>query len=144
MKTPQVIVKQFIRGRRERVFEAWLDPKLAVQWFSPESLTPLTFKSDRKVGGKYHHTMRGEMGVLTTVGEYLEIIPNRKLVFTWGKEEREVPPTSVVTVEFTDQDDGTLVTLTHTKLPIELEDSHQQGWESALRHLDSFFKGENT
>jgi len=141
--TPQVTVKQFIKGKRERVFQAWLKPELAVQWFSPENLTPLSFRTDAKVGGSYIHVMKDPDGNnITTIGDYLEIVENRKIVFTWTKERGAAD--SIVTVEFEDQDGGTLVTLTQVKLPEDLVEGHIKGWESALRHMDKFFKGVHT
>jgi len=137
--TPQLKVTQFIKGKRERVFQAWLKPELAVQWFSPENLTPLSFHSDAKVGGSYIHVMKTPDGEsITTVGKYLELVENEKLVFTWGKAGSDE---SIVTVELTDQDGGTLVSLSQIKLPEDLVSGHIQGWESALRHMEQFFKG---
>jgi uncharacterized protein YndB with AHSA1/START domain len=139
---PQLKITQFIKGRRERVFQAWLKPELAVQWFSPENLTPLSFHTDAKVGGIYVHVMITPEGQkLTTTGKYLEIVENKKIVFTWGKEILGITD-SIVTVELTDQDDGTLVTLSQIKLPDEIVPGHIKGWESALRHMEKFFKGE--
>ncbi len=136
--SPQLTVTQFIKGKRDRVFQAWLKPELAVQWFSPENLTPVSFHSDAKVGGTYMHVMTSpETGDLTTVGKYLEIIENKKIVFTWGKLGFD---NSIVTVELTDQDGGTLVTLSQVKLPDDLVQGHIKGWESALRHMEAFFK----
>lgn len=139
--TPQLEVTQFIKGKRERVFQAWLKPELAVQWFSPESLTPVSFHTDAKVGGSYMHVMKTADGEqLTTVGKYLEIVENEKIVFTWGKAGSAE---SIVTVELLDQDGGTVVRLTHIKLPDELVSGHIEGWKSALRHMDKFFKGDH-
>ncbi len=85
--TPQLTITKFIKGKRDRVFQAWLKLELAVQWFSPENLTPVSFRSDAKSGGSYIHVMTGPEGTnLTTVGKYLEIIENEKIVFTWGKD----------------------------------------------------------
>ncbi|MES2966141.1 MAG: SRPBCC family protein [Bdellovibrionota bacterium] len=135
--TPQLTVTQFIRGKRSRVFEAWLKPELVMQWFSPEALTRLSFRTDAKVGGSYVHVMRSPDGTeYTTVGEYLEIVEHEKIVFTWGKEGSA---DSVVTVLLEDESDGTLVTLTHAKLPEDLVSGHVAGWESALRNLEKFF-----
>lgn len=138
---PQLKVTQFIKGKRERIFQAWLKPELAVQWFSPENLTPLSFHTEAKVGGSYIHVMSTPDGEkITTVGKYLEIVENKKIVFTWGKQGES---NSEVTIELEDQDNGTLVILSHIKLPEDLVSGHIKGWESALRHLDQFFKGNN-
>jgi uncharacterized protein YndB with AHSA1/START domain len=140
---PQLTVQQFIKGKRERVYQAWLKPELAVQWFSPENLKPVSFHTDAKVGGSYVHVMTGPEGAnLTTIGKYLELIENKKIVFTWGSPEKGVAE-SVVTVELEDKDGGTLVTLTQVKLPEDLVTPHIQGWESALRQLGKFFKGDH-
>lgn len=135
---PQLTVTQFIRGNRSRVFEAWLKPELVMKWFSPENMTRVSFQNDARVGGSYKHVMRAPDGFeYTTVGDYLEIVPNEKIVFTWGKEGNA---DSVVTIELQDQADGTLVTLTQIKLPADLVEGHIAGWSSALRNLGNFFR----
>lgn len=134
---PQLTVTQFIRGKRRRIFEAWLKPELAMQWFSPENMTRVSFRTDAKVGGSYVHVMRAPDGTeYTTVGKYLEIIENEKIVFTWGKEGSA---DSVVTIELEDQDGGTFVKLTHAKLPDDLVTGHVAGWTSALRNMEKYF-----
>lgn len=139
----KVTVTQFIKGPRAKIYQAWLKPELVVRWFSPENLKPISFRTDAKVGGSYMHVMSGPDGnTFTTVGQYLELVENEKLVFTWGKGDRG-PQESVVTVELRDQDDGTLVTLTQVKLPADQISSHAQGWASALRNLQKYFKGDS-
>ena len=138
--TPQLTVTQYIEGKRSRIFDAWLKPELAMQWFSPLNMTRLSFRSDAKAGGAYIHKMRSPDGTeYTTVGQYLEIVPNEKIVFTWGKEGNAE---SVVTIELKDQGTGTLVTLSHAQLPDDLVPGHVAGWESALRNLEKFFQGD--
>jgi len=141
---PQLVIKQFIKGKRERVYQAWLKPELAVQWFSPENLKPISFRTDAKVGGSYIHVMTGPEGNnLTTFGEYIELVENKRLVFTWGGDING-PQESIVTVELEDHEGGTLVTLSQCKLPADLVESHVSGWESALVHLSKFLKGEQS
>jgi uncharacterized protein YndB with AHSA1/START domain len=61
-------------------------------------------------------------------GTYVEIIPNRKVVFTWGGVEGLKPGQS--TVEFLLEPDGkgTLVRLRHYRLPKPAVESHRRGW----------------
>lgn len=139
--TPQLKITQFINGKRERVFQSWLKPELAVKWFSPENLKPVSFHTDAKVGGVYLHVMERPDGErMVTQGKYLEIVENRKIVFTWGKDISGAAE-SVVTIELTDQEGGTLVTLSQIKLPLDMVEPHIKGWESALRNLEKYFKG---
>ena len=68
-------------------------------------------------------------------GEYVEIDPPRRVVFTWGIEGRADFPPGSSTVEVVLQADGdeTVVTLTHRDLPTEdYRRSHQGGWGEFL------------
>ncbi len=138
---PQVKVNQFINAPRAKVYAAWVRPELAVKWWSAMELKPVEFRNNLEVGGKYYHKMTGKPGTFETVGKYLEIKPNEKLVFTWGSADGPEPE-SVVTVVFEDHLDGTMVTLTQEKLPRDLVPSHQEGWKGALLHLEQFFNNQ--
>jgi len=61
-------------------------------------------------------------------GTYLEVVPNRKVVFTWGGVEGLKPGQS--TVEFVLEPDGgsTLVRLRHYGLPRPAVEPHRRGW----------------
>ena len=68
-------------------------------------------------------------------GQYVEIDPPRRVVFTWGIEGRPDFPPGSSTVEVVLQEDGdeTVVTLTHRDLPTEdYRRSHQGGWGEFL------------
>jgi uncharacterized protein YndB with AHSA1/START domain len=86
-------------------------------------------------GGAYRVFMRD--GV-ETVGEFVEVDPPRRLVFTWGwAQDADVPPGSTrVEVIFADEDDGTRVVLRHHGLPSEHQRSHHEaGWRIYLSRL---------
>lgn len=61
-------------------------------------------------------------------GTYLEVIPNRKVTFTWGGVEGLKPGQS--TVEFLLEPDrgGTIVRLRHYQLPKPSVEPHRRGW----------------
>ena len=71
-------------------------------------------------------------------GIYKEVIPEKKLVFTWewqGAPERE----SLVTFLLKPIDGGTELTLLHERLPDEeARISHEQGWSGLLDKLPVF------
>jgi uncharacterized protein YndB with AHSA1/START domain len=78
---------------------------------------------------------------VTISGEYRELQPGRKIVFTWKHEENAdwKNHNSIVTVEFFDHEEGTEVRLTHKNLPTEASrDDHKQGWNSVLGKLEKF------
>lgn len=72
----------------------------------------------------------------TAQGTYVELVPDRKVVFTWGwVGNGAIPPgSSTVEVELVEVSDGTVVTLTHRDLPDPETPPHRAGWE---HHLDA-------
>jgi uncharacterized protein YndB with AHSA1/START domain len=72
------------------------------------------------------------------VGEYVEVEPHRRVVFTWGFEgtERVVAAGSTrVEVTLEADDDGTLVVLLHHGLAEAPRTAHQEGWAHYLARL---------
>jgi hypothetical protein len=61
-------------------------------------------------------------------GTYLQVIPNRKVVFTWGGVEGLKPGQSTVEFLLLPDGDGTLVRLRHYGLPPPTIESHRRGW----------------
>lgn len=80
-------------------------------------------------------------------GEFLEVLPYSRIVFTWGVEadDTPVPPgSSVVEVSFIPDGEGTLVRLVHRGLPTpESIRQHADGWDHYLSRLSLAAAGEN-
>jgi uncharacterized protein YndB with AHSA1/START domain len=72
-------------------------------------------------------------------GVYREVVPDRKLVFSWAWQstpERE----SQVTIDLKPDDDGTILTLTHEQFFNETaRDDHRRGWTAALDNLEKIY-----
>ncbi len=132
-------VSQFIKAKREKVYQAWVDPKILQKWFCPENMKPGKVEAEVRVGGVYRSSMIDDREIYTAMGVYREIIPNQKLVFTHGWEGPDWEET-VVTVVFMDQDGGTLVMLTHERLADpESVQGHAEGWALTLKNLENLF-----
>jgi len=100
---------------------------------------PPVAETDLRVGGRFkvqfwdpkndHHSVSGV---------YREVVPNRKLAFSWAWQttpERE----SLVTIELNPITDGTMLTLTHEQFFDEkARDDHGHGWNVALDRLETF------
>ena len=124
------------------LFAAWSTPEHLMQWFGPEGW-PLTLcEVDFRVGGRYRFAMTGPSGEQETPfgGEYLEIVPDKKIVYddAWESPGSE---SMVVTVSFDEQGDGkTLVTM-HTLFgSAEMREKHismgmEEGMASSLDQL---------
>ena len=96
------------------VFEAWSKPEHMMKWFGPKGW-PLTLcEMDFRVGGRYRFAMTGPSGEQNTPfgGEYLEIVPDRKIVFDNGFE---LPGAGrmVMTISF-DEKGGRTTLTSHT------------------------------
>jgi uncharacterized protein YndB with AHSA1/START domain len=135
-------IQRFIKAPRDRVYAAWTDPEQLKKWFGPENVKTRDLTADVRVGGQFRWDCTDPEGKEVTIsGEYRELQPGRKIVFTWKHEENEdwKNHNSIVTVEFFDREEGTEVHLTHEKLPNEASrDDHAQGWTSVLDKLEKF------
>lgn len=83
------------------LFEAYSKPEHLMKWFGPKGY-PLTLcEVDFRTGGRYRFAMTGPDGKQNTPfgGEYLEIVPNEKIVFDNSFEEPN-PRKMIMTVTF--------------------------------------------
>lgn len=129
-------ITKYIAATREKVFQAWTNPEWVSRWFAPGEMTVPLAEVDARVGGQYRIQMKNKDDeTFTTSGEYQEIIPNEKLVFTWGWEGPERHE-SIVTIELHDKEAGTEVVLTHERLEnTQSTDHHTEGWQGCLENL---------
>ena len=135
-------IKRFINAPRDRVYAAWTDPVQLKEWWGPKAVRTLTIVADIRTGGKYRWDLVNQEGEkMSCFGEYKELIPGKRVVFTWKWDDDEAweDYDSIVSVDFSDRDGGTELTLTHVKLPSEeSRDRHNQGWGMVLDRLEEY------
>jgi uncharacterized protein YndB with AHSA1/START domain len=106
-----------------------------MHWWGSDDGPTLHTEANVQVGGHFlvrFRTMDGKERECS--GVYQEVVPDRKLAFTWnwaGPPERE----SVVTVHLKPDGDGTLLTLTHQVVDDTMHD-YFRGWTGALDKLE--------
>lgn len=146
-------VRRTIRAPRSRVYEAWIKPERIQQWFGGVERNVQSVIADVRMGGKYRIEMQrsceGDLSASADIkkadaapafiatGNYTEIIPNEKLVFTWTGNWNTAE-TTLVTVVFLDaaNGSGTEVILTHERFATpESMGRHEQGWTAGLEGL---------
>lgn len=67
----------------DKLYRAWTEPALITQWFTPPPFTTPKAEMDVRPGGSSVITMRGPDGTeFPNPGIYLEVVPNKRLVFT--------------------------------------------------------------
>jgi uncharacterized protein YndB with AHSA1/START domain/DNA-binding transcriptional ArsR family regulator len=135
-KETNVVVRKVFKADREKLFRAFSDPEIMRQWFfAGEEGWSADVTNDFRVGGHYRIDMHEPDGsTYSHQGEYREIDPPHKIVFTWNSDFVEG---TQVTVEFREADNGTEVILTHEFLPNEEQrEGHRRGWNGCLGNLE--------
>jgi len=79
----------------------------------------------------------------TARGQFVELVPDRRVVFTWGFVDAPgIPPGSTnVEIDLLPDGDATLVRLTHRGLRAEDVPQHRVGWEHYTARLDAVARG---
>ncbi|MEO9884259.1 MAG: SRPBCC domain-containing protein [Balneola sp.] len=130
-------VSKIIKADKATVFNALTDEKIMAKWFcaGPEGWSS-TVKSDSKKGGSYQIDMHdGEDVTYTHTGEYKEVTPNDKIVFSWNSQ---VVEDTLVTITLTAVNDGTEVKLHHEFMPNDQQvENHTGGWTMILERLSA-------
>jgi len=134
----KVNVEKIIHAPIEKVFDAWLDPKIMSKFMMGMPEMPESdVENDPREGGSFTIIMHYRGEKLPHTGKYLEISRPDKLVFTWVSHH-SVIENSTVTLNFTKVDDSkTNVALTHVKfIDEEMRSAHEGGWGCILDKLD--------
>jgi uncharacterized protein YndB with AHSA1/START domain len=95
-----------------------------------------------KEGGEYKVVLTLTDGEKVTMsGKFIEVIPNKKLVYSWNNTSKQYPAeNTLVTVEFIDQGNTTELRLKHSQFAKPLSaQGHTMGWGDALDKLASLF-----
>jgi uncharacterized protein YndB with AHSA1/START domain len=110
------------------LFEAWSKPEHVREWFGPKGWPITLCEIDFRVGGRFRFAMTGESGEQNTPfgGTYLEIVPNRKIVYDNAFELPDAEK-MVVTVSFNEKDGKTTLTLHTLFASAAMYDEHVGG-----------------
>lgn len=76
-------------------------------------------------------------------GEFVELVPGQRVVFTWGWIDHPgLPPgSSTVEIDIRPADAGSIVTITHSELPDDEIEVHTMGWVYYLPRLAAAAEG---
>jgi uncharacterized protein YndB with AHSA1/START domain len=125
----------FIDAPPERVFELLTDAELLIEWMAPEA------ELDARVGGQIRWThLEGD----SVIGNFVELVPARRVVFTfgWDRPDVAVPPGSTtVEIDLRPARGGTQLRLLHRGLSGPMADAHAGGWTNYLARLAALAEG---
>jgi len=79
------VIRRELAAPRERVFQAWTDPRQLARWWGPAGFTNPVCEWDVRPGGKIYDVMRAPNGMEHAMGgEFREIVPPARLVLACG------------------------------------------------------------
>lgn len=113
----------------ETIWPFLTDPGRHVEWDGTVA------ELDPRPGGIYRVLVAGQH---PSAGEYVEVVPMEKVVFTFGWDLPDHPiPAGSTTVEITlvPEGDKTRVRLVHSGLPEDAVGDHTVGWDHYLGRL---------
>jgi uncharacterized protein YndB with AHSA1/START domain len=83
MSQYELSLTRLIDASPDKLFRCWTEPKLMKQWFAPRPYTTPVAEVDLRPGGASRIVMQSPEGQdIPCPGQYLEIVPNRKIVAT--------------------------------------------------------------
>ena len=137
-------LKTVLQAPRERVFAACVEPDELAEWWGPAGFTAPSVDLDVRVGGRYRITMEPPEGEAFHLrGEYMEVDPPRRLVYTFEWEEPDPDDQeTVVTLSFFDDREGTsrLVLDQGSFATGARYALHEAGWTETLERLAQFLE----
>jgi uncharacterized protein YndB with AHSA1/START domain len=128
-----------IAARPETVWEFLVDPEKATRWMGQVA------ELDPRPGGRYRvEILPGN----TARGEFVELDPPRRAVWTWGWEpggqSKLEQGSTRIEVELVPEGEGTRLRFTHSGLPTaEAAQAHAHGWDHYLERLARAASGDD-
>ena len=145
----ELVFTRMLDASPEKVFRAWTEPELMKQWFCPRPWTTPVIETDVRPGGSNYILMKGPNGEeMPNRGVYLEVVPNRKLVFTdafvsaW---EPSAKPFMTGVLTFEPEGGKTRYTAVVSHWSAEDRKTHEEmgfheGWGKATDQLEDLLK----
>lgn len=142
-KSRELVIERTLSYPRSLVWEAWTKPKHLMQWFMPAATVLKESHFDVRVGKTFRTVIETDgYGIGINRGEYKEITPEHRLVFSfgWENDAGDVPYETLVTITFEAvSEHETAIRLHQSALEtISSRDSHEGGWSEALDNLVQF------
>ena len=151
-----VVIERTFEAAVDLIWQMWTQPEHFKKWYGPKGFTVPVAEMAVRVGGKRLVCMEmqrpdGSMKMWTT-GEYMEIIPNERLVYTESMADENgnvvspsamgmpdgYPATTEVTVLLEDLGGRTKMVMTHAGMPAG--SGADGGWNQAFDKLVDHIK----
>ena len=144
-----VVIERTFEAPVDLVWQMWTDPEHFKQWYGPQGFSVPVAEMDLRVGGKRLICMASPDGSMKmwTTGEYTEIVPKVRLVYTESPADEDgnlvspaamgmpegYPATTEVSVVLEVLDGRTKMVMKHAGMPAG--SGAGGGWEQAFDKL---------
>jgi uncharacterized protein YndB with AHSA1/START domain len=131
-----------------RVFKAWADPAAKARWFAcHDDWQASKYELDFRVGGRERLKTAPPGGQVHAFdGRYLDIVPDRRIVFAYDMHLGEMRVSvSLATVEFKPAGAGTRLTFTEQAVFLDGHDdvaARKEGTQALLKKLETELRRE--
>ena len=145
-----LVLTRDIAAPREILFDCWTSAKHIPHFFVPKPHKVVACKLDLRVGSAFNTTFDIDGNIMANNGEWLEIIPKEKLVFTDSYTEGWKPaPEPFMTAILTFEDLGagrTRYTAIARHRNKDAAQTHRQmgfydGWGTVVDQLEAYARG---
>lgn len=124
-----------------KLFQAWTEPEQLKQWWHPMGNSLKDVKNDLKKGGEV--TYEFEEAGLVISGNYKEVSPNEKLVYTWNWDltDNKEDASYTLNITFESKENGSVLHILQEGFSgPEAIKPHQEGWDKGLESLKQYLE----
>ncbi|KRW94657.1 SRPBCC family protein [Paracoccus sp. MKU1] len=127
-----------IAAKPEKLYRAFLEPDAVASWLPPYGFLCTVHELEAKVGGQHRMSFRnfttGDSHAFG--GSYLELIPDRRLVYTDRFDDPNLPGEMTVTMDLKQVSVGTEVNIEQQGVPDLIPaEACYLGWQDSLHKL---------
>lgn len=138
MPTGTVRLHRVLKAKAERVYRAFLEPEAMAKWLPPYGFTCRVEQMEARQGGQFRMSFRnfGTGQTHSFGGEYLELVPSKRIRYTDRFDDPNLPGVMQVTVDLRALPFGTEVSIVQEGIPeaIPVEMCYM-GWQESLEQL---------
>ena len=133
-----VRIHRVLATKPERLYRAFTEADALAKWLPPNGFTCTVHNFDAQAGGGFKMSFRNFTNGQSHSfgGEYLELVPNKRLRYTDQFDDPNLPGKMVVTVELKAVSVGTEINIEQAGVPdvIPVEACYL-GWQQSLENL---------
>ena len=145
MSTNTVELHRVLKSTADRVYRAFVTPAAVAKWLPPHGFTCTVHEQDARVGGRYRMSFTNFTtdGSHSFGGEYLELEPGKRLVYTAEFNDPNLPGRMQTTVTLREVFCGVDITVRQEGIPAAIPaEMCYLGWQESLQLLTQLVEPE--